>query len=199
MLVAAPLAPHRPAERLGSHLLLAVALALVPLAIVLIAVATTRRRARRTAAAAPALELPRPPEPMPVALATPMAGVALGTTAPAGWQDLAVQGVLGSRRGGELIVTCAGVALGPLWLPRAMLRSVRVSERFATKVMPGTGLLVIGWECGGQAYESGFRGAASGYGEVVDAVRGLLPADEDAIDVKAVHSASVPIVKGVRA
>ena len=40
--------------------------------------------------------------------------------------------------------------------------------------MPGTGLLVLGWEIAGRHYESGFRGAASGYEEVVAAVRGLL-------------------------
>ena len=54
---------------------------------------------------------------------------------------------------------------------------MRIDERFATKFMPGTGLLVFGWEIGGREYESGFRGAASGYEEVVAAVRGLLTRD----------------------
>ncbi len=182
-------APARPPERLAAHLLLGVIVGVVLLAIVLVAVATTRRRARRAAAALP--ELPSPPQPIPVALATPMTGVALGTTAPAGWQDAAIHGVLGSRRAGELIVTCAGIQLGDLWLPRSVLRSVRIDERFATKVMPGTGLLVIGWEAGDRLYESGFRGSASGYAEVVSAISGLLST--------AGTNSDVTIVKGVRA
>jgi hypothetical protein len=182
------LAAAQPPERLGAHLLLAAVLALLLLAVVMAAVGVTRRRARRATSAMP--ELPAAPVPMPVALATPMSGVALGTTVPSGWQDAAFRGVLGSRCAGDLVVTCVGVAVAGLWLPRSALRSVRVDERFATKVMPGTGLVVIGWEWGGCRYESGFRGAASGYGEVLSAIRGLLD-DETTADAS--------IVKGARA
>jgi hypothetical protein len=116
-----------------------------------------------------------------------MHGVGLGTTAPGGWQDAAVRGVLGSRADGELTVTCAGVDVAGLWLPLAALRSIRVDDRFATKFMPGTGLLVFGWESGGREYESGFRGAASGYEEVVAAVRGLLARNDVPSDVTSVR------------
>lgn len=162
----------RPAERLGPHLLLALACVIGLVLIVVLAFVFTRRRTRRSAAAMP--ELPTAPRPFPVPLIPPMAGVGLGTTAPGGWQDAGVRGVLGSRSAGELMVTCAGVEVAGLWLPRPALRSVRIDDRFATKFMPGTGLLVFGWELGGRAYESGFRGAASGYEEVVAAMRGLL-------------------------
>jgi hypothetical protein len=165
----------RPAERLGPHLLLALACVVGLVLIVVLTFVFTRRRTRRAAAAMPAL--PSPPRPFPVPLIAPMAGVALGTTAPGGWQDAGVRGVLGSRSAGEVIVTCAGVDVAGLWLPAPALRSVRIDERFATKFMPGTGLLVFGWEIGGREYESGFRGAASGYEEVVAAVRGLLMRD----------------------
>ncbi len=161
-----------PASRLGPHLLLAAACIAAILVLVAIAALAARRRTRRAAAVWPAL--PAPPRPFPVSLTTPMSGVALGTTAPGGWQDSGVRGVLGSRSTGELTVTCVGVDVAGLWLPRAALRSIRTDERFATKFMPGTGLLVIGWEAESRQYESGFRGAASGYEEVVAAVRGLL-------------------------
>ncbi|MCW2550138.1 MAG: integral rane protein [Mycobacterium sp.] len=166
------LSASRPAERLGPHLLLALACVVGLVVIVLIAFVATRRRAQRAAAAMPAL--PSPPRPFPIPLIAPMTGVGLGTTAPGGWQDAAVRGVLGSRRAGQLIATCAGVEIAGLWLPASALRSVRIDERFATKFMPGTGLLVFGWEAAGREYESGFRGAASGYEEVVATVRGLL-------------------------
>lgn len=177
----------RPAERLGPHLLLALACVVALGVIVLLAVVTTRRRARRAAAAMPALA--SAPRPFPVSLTAPMTGVGLGTTAPGGWQDAAVRGVLGSRSGGELKVTCAGVEIAGLWLPASALRSVRIDQRFATKFMPGSGLLVFGWEAGGREYESGFRGAASGYEEVLAAVRGLLTTDvSDPNDVRGVRA-----------
>jgi hypothetical protein len=165
----------RPAERLGPHLLLALGCVVALVAIVVLAFVFTRRRTQRAAAAMP--PLPTPPRPFPVPMLPPMTGVGLGTSAPGGWQDAGVRGVLGSRCAGELIITCAGVDIAGLWLPLTALRSVRIDDRFATKFMPGTGLLVFGWEFAGREYESGFRGAASGYEEVVAAVRGLLTKD----------------------
>jgi hypothetical protein len=163
---------HRPPDRLGDHLLLAGALLVLVLAVVALAVAAVRRRGRQTAAQLP--ELPGPPRPFPIPLIAPTPGVALGTTMAAGWQDVSLGGVLGSRGSGELRITCVGVDIAGTWLPAQVLRSVRVDERFATKFMPGAGLLVIGWEAAGIQYESGFRGAASRYEEVVATVQGLL-------------------------
>jgi hypothetical protein len=170
--VSAQTVAGRPAERLGPHLLLALACVVGLVVVGLIAFAATRRRVRRAAAVMPALS--DPPRPFPTPLIVPMDGIGLGTTDPGGWQDAAVRGVLGSRSGGELIVTSAGVEVAGLWLPASALRSVRIDERFATKFMPGTGLLIFGWQAAGREYESGFRGVASGYEEVVAAVRGLL-------------------------
>jgi hypothetical protein len=172
---AAHVLASRPAERLGPHLLLALVCVIGLVLIVVVTFVFSRRRTRRAAAAMP--QLPSPPRPFPVPLIPPMEGVGLGTTAPGGWQDAGVRGVLGSRSAGELTVTCAGVEIAGLWLPLPALRSIRVDDRFATKFMPGVGLLVLGWEFGGREYESGFRGAASGYEEVVAAVRGLLTKD----------------------
>jgi hypothetical protein len=162
----------RPPARLGPHLLLAAACVIVVLAVIALTVVMTRRRIRRSAEALPAL--PAPPRPFPIPLIAPMSGVALGTTVPAGWQDAGLRGVLGNRTEGDLSITCVGVDVAGLWLPRATLRSVVIADRFATKFMPGSGLLVIGWEVDDIHYESGFRGAASRYEEVVATVRGLL-------------------------
>ncbi len=169
------LAVSRPADRLGMHLLFAACCLLLVVTVVASGYVFTRRRVRRVAAAMSFM--PAAPRPLPVALVRPMPGVALGTTAPAGWQDAGLRGVLGQRGGGELTVTCVGVDIAGLWIPRTLLRSIRVDQRFATKVMPGAGLLVVGWELSGRPYESGFRGAASGYEEVVKAVRGLIAAE----------------------
>jgi hypothetical protein len=163
---------HRPPDRLGDHLLLAAGCVVLVLLVVALAVRAVRRRARQSAALLP--ELPGPPRPFPIPLVAPMAGVALGTTMAAGWQDVSLGGVLGSRGSGELRITCVGIDIAGTWLPAQVLRSVRIDERFATKFMPGAGLLVIGWEAAGLHYESGFRGAASRYEEVVAAVQGLL-------------------------
>ncbi len=162
----------RPATRLGPHLWLAAACIVIVLAVIALTFILTRRRIRRGAMALP--DLPVPPRPFPIPLITPMPGVALGTTVPSGWQDTGLRGVLGNRTNGDLSVTCVGVDVAGLWLPRATLRSVTIADRFATKFMPGPGLLVIGWEVDSIHYESGFRGAASRYEEVVATVRGLL-------------------------
>jgi hypothetical protein len=164
--------PARPPDRLGDHLLAAGACLLFVIIVVALAVRGVRRRSARSAASLP--ELPAPPRPFPIPLISPMPGVALGTTLAAGWQDVSLRAVLGARASGELTITCVGIDLAGTWLPAQVLRSVRVDERFATKFMPGTGLIVIGWEIAGTDYESGFRGAASGYEEVVAAVQGLL-------------------------
>jgi hypothetical protein len=163
------LAVERPPSRLGDHLLLTAACVVVLILVIVVAVVTTRRRVRRNAVP----DLPQPPRPMPVPVIEPMPGVALGTTSPGGWREGGVSGVLGSRQSGELRVTCVGIDLPGLWLPAAALRDVRIADRFATKFMPGTGLLVFAWEADGRVYESGFRGQASRYEEVVAAVRAL--------------------------
>jgi hypothetical protein len=162
----------RPATRLGPHLWLAAACIVVVIAVIALTFVLTGRRIRRSAMALP--DLPAPPRPFPIPLITPMPGVALGTTVPRGWQDAGIGGVLGNRTSGDLSVTCVGVDVAGLWLPRAALRSAEITDRFATKFMPGPGLIVVGWEVDSIHYESGFRGAASRYEEVVATVRGLL-------------------------
>ncbi len=190
-------AVERPPSRLGQHLLLT-ALVLLGAALCLAAMAWGwRRRARRQEPGLPPLPV-APADPGPP-LMEPMDGVYVGTVGAGGWQDRIVARGLGRRAGGDLVITAAGADLAGLWIPRDALRSARVDDALAGKVMPGAGLLVIGWDlggvppggaggvppggagglppggAGGVPLESGFRGRASGYAEALAVIGGLLP------------------------
>ena len=170
------LAPARPPDRLGEHLLLTLGIVL------LIGLGYVgmwrgwRRRADRVRSLPPLPELLSPrPEPLPGPLVEPMSGVYVGSVGEGGWQDRIVGRGLGRRASGSLVVTDAGVDLAGLWFPRTALRSVRIGPGLANKVVPGPGLLILGWDWDGTRCESAFRGRASRYPEVVAAVESLLP------------------------
>lgn len=165
-------AVERPPSRLGDHLLLTVLL-LVGAGLCVAAMARGwRRRGRRQEPRVP--PLPVAPDDPGKPVTGPMDGVYVGTVGPGGWQDRIVARGLGRRAGGDLVVTAGGIDVAGLWLPRHVLRSARVDDALAGKVMPGAGLLVVGWEHGGQLLESGFRGRASAYPQVVAAIGGLV-------------------------
>jgi hypothetical protein len=103
-----------------------------------------------------------------------MPGVYIGSVGAGGWQDRIAGRGLGRRAGGDLVVTADGVDLAGLWLPRRSLRSVRVGPGLANKVVPGPGMLILGWDWDGQRCESAFRGQASRYPEITAAVESLL-------------------------
>jgi hypothetical protein len=168
-------APARPPQRLGEHLLLT----LVVLAVLGLAYLAMwrgwRRRARRVDSLPPLPELVSPrPEPLPEPLVPPMPGVYIGSVGAGGWQDRIAGRGLGRRAGGELVVTAAGVDLAGLWLPRSVLIAVRVGPGLANKVVPGPGMLIVGWDWDGTSCESAFRGQASRYPAIVSAVENLL-------------------------
>jgi hypothetical protein len=173
LLVAA--APSRPPDRLGEHLLLTAAVVAALLLGYLLMWRGWRRRARRVETLPPLPELVSPrPEPLPEPLAAPMPGVYIGSVGEGGWQDRIVGRGLGRRAGGDLVVTSAGVDLAGLWLPRPSLRSVRVGPGLANKVVPGPGMVILGWDWDGHRCESAFRGQASRYPEITTAVESLL-------------------------
>ena len=168
-------APVRPPDRLGAHLVFALAV------VALIGVGYFamwrgwRRRAGRVHHLPPLPELVSPrPEPLPDPLVAPMAGVYVGSVGEGGWQDRIAGRGLGRRAGGSLVVTDAGVDVAGLWLPRVSLASVRVGPGLANKVVPGPGMLIVGWDWDGHRCESAFRGQSSRYPEVVTAVESLL-------------------------
>ena len=169
------LAVERPPSRLGQHLLLTAVVLLVLVLGYLGMWRGWRRRAQRIQHLPPLPELVSPrPEPLPTPLVPPMDGVYIGSVGEGGWQDRIVGRGLGRRAGGELTVTAAGVDLAGLWLPRSALTSVRVGPGLANKVVPGPGMLILGWDWDGRPCESAFRGQASRYPEVVEAVQNLL-------------------------
>jgi hypothetical protein len=134
-----------------------------------------RRRAARVADLPPLPSSQHPrPEPMPEPLVPPMPGVYIGSVGEGGWQDRIAGRGLGRRAGGDLVVTEAGVDLAGLWLPRSSLTSVRTGPGLANKVVPGPGMLILGWDWAGHPCESAFRGQASRYPEIVSVVETLL-------------------------
>jgi hypothetical protein len=169
------LAPARPPTRLGEHLLLAL--------VILLAIALGylgmwrgwRRRSQRVQSLPPLPELVSPrPEPLPEPLVPPMSGVYVGSVGEGGWQDRIAGRGLGRRTGGQLVVTDRGVDLAGLWLPRTSLASVRIGPGLANKVVPGPGMVIVGWDWDGTRCESAFRGEASRYPDIVAAVETLL-------------------------
>jgi hypothetical protein len=175
VLAAVVTAPARPPDRLGEHLVLAALILIVLLLGTLGMWLGWRHRVARVDSLPPLPDLASPrPEPLPEALVPPMEGVYIGSVGAAGWQDRIAGRGLGRQTAGELTVTAAGVDVAGVWLPREALRSVRVGPGLANKVVPGPGLVIVGWDWDGQPCESGFRGRSSRYPEIVHAVEGLL-------------------------
>lgn len=169
------LAPARPPDRLGAHLLFTLLVVVLILLGYLLMWRGWRRRSARVSSLPPLPELVDPrPEPLPDPLVPPMPGVYYGSVGEGGWQDRIAGRGLGRRAGGDLVVTPAGVDLAGLWLPRASLRSVRIGPGLANKVVPGPGMVILGWDWDGTRCESAFRGQASRYPEIVSAVEPLL-------------------------
>jgi hypothetical protein len=169
------LAPERPPSRLGEHLLLTLVLVALLALGYLLMWRGWRRRAARVYDLPPLPELVSPrPEPLPDPLVSPMPGVYVGSVGEGGWQDRIAGRGLGRRAGGDLVVTEAGVDLAGLWLPRASLRSVRIGPGLSNKVVPGPGMLILGWDWDGTRCESAFRGQASRYPQIMSAVENLL-------------------------
>lgn len=121
-------------------------------------------------------------------LLTGTSGLYVGTTMDGDWQDRVVVGDVGHRaeasahlRRSGLLVDRTGAS--PLWIPSDQLRRVRVDHKLANKVVPGGGMLVVTWQLGEHALDTGFRGDdKTVQNEWADAVRALVPtgaADRD--------------------
>lgn len=174
-LLSASEAPARPPDRLVEHLLLTLVVLVVIALFYLLMWRGWKRRAARVQHLPPLPDLLSPrPDPLPEPVLPPMPGVYIGSVGAGGWQDRITGRGLGRRAGGDLVVTPAGVDLAGLWLPRDTLTSVRVGPGLANKVVPGPGMLILGWDWDGNPCESAFRGQASRYPEVVRAVESLL-------------------------
>jgi hypothetical protein len=135
-----------------------------------------RHRAERTALP----ELPAKPDVPGHDLVPRLAGIYLGTTLAGHWLERVTDKHLGDRSSGWLRVLSTGVLLRrtgfeDLFVPLASLCSVRTDSAQAGKVIAPAGVLVIGWEHGGEALESGFRGDdRSRHREVMTAIETLI-------------------------
>ena len=109
-------------------------------------------------------------------------GLYVGTVTAEDWLDrVAADGLSRARRDGLQVTeqgrSSTGTAAGPVWLPVAALRSVRIDEALAGHVMGPAGLLVIGWRHGPYELESGFRADdRDTYAPLIGALRAILPA-----------------------
>lgn len=141
-----------------------------------------RRRAART----PLPPLPAPPQLHGEDTVPPLAGVYLGTTLAGHWLDRVTGQHLSDRSVGWLQATARGVLIRragseDLFVPQPSLQSVRTDSAHAGKVIVSGGVLVIGWEHGGAALESGFRGDdRSRHGELAAAIEELIGTTADA-------------------
>ncbi|WP_069814317.1 PH-like domain-containing protein [Streptomyces sp. TP-A0874] len=119
-----------------------------------------RRRAGRQA------DLPEPPRQSPSGAAgeprLTMAGRYHGSTIAGQWLDRIVAHGLGTRSRAELTLTDEGLEVvrpgaRDFFVPTAALRGARLDRGIAGKVLTQGGLLVVTWELGGRAIDSGFR------------------------------------------
>lgn len=115
-------------------------------------------------------------------------GLYVGTTLDGDWQDRVVVGDVGHRAEASAHLRRSGLLLeragaSPLWIPSEQLRRVRVDHKLANKVVPGGGMLVVTWQLGEHALDTGFRGDDKAkQNEWADAVRALVPTGSAARD-----------------
>jgi len=138
-------------------------LVLLCVAVVVLALLGMRRgwrnRARRQSGLPP---LPA----VPAELGGPslrLTGLYVGTTVADRWQDRVVHQGLGTRAAAVATLHRAGVLIdragaAPVFLPRDALHGARLAPGLAGKVTGAGGLLVIRWQLGGAALDTGLRG-----------------------------------------
>lgn len=134
-------------------------------------------RARIARTALPAM--PLAPEMLGTDLVEPLVGLYLGTTYAGAWLDRVAAARLGERSSGWLRVLPTGLLLrrpsyDDVFVPAAALQSVRMDSAHAARVIGPDGVLVVGWQHGGQLLETGFRGDdQSRHAAVAAAISGL--------------------------
>ena len=119
-----------------------------------------RHRAQRQAGLP---ELPSVPEDFGLALATPLTGLYVCTTAAGNWQDRIVARGLGRRANATAELTADGVLIDridddAIFLPAGSLTAVGTAPGIAGKVMGlPNGVLIVSWRLGDVELDSGFR------------------------------------------
>jgi hypothetical protein len=141
-----------------------------------------RRRAARQTRDLGLPALPATPVEPGVALTDDADGVYVSTTTAGDWLDRVTAHGLGTRSAATMAVTVAGVS----WLRQgapdvfaaaASVRGARREPGMAGKYVPPAGLVVVTWQLGDVALDTGFRpGSAADADRLVDAVGRLVPA-----------------------
>lgn len=130
-----------------------------------------------------------PADPGPVLLG-PTTGLYVGSTIAGDWQDRVTVGEIGFRAAGELTLHTDGVQISrdgasAIWLPLAVVESIRTDQKLAGKVTLKGGLLVLRWAVGGAVVDTGFRGdGIDDYPEWLTAVRARLSPPAETVDEK---------------
>ncbi|WP_413247793.1 hypothetical protein [Sinomonas flava] len=141
-------------ERLGPGLLM---LGIAVVLVALVWVGWRGRLRRQSGVPAPA---PVPEDTGAERLRCP--GQYVVTTSAGDWLDrIAVHG-LGVRTTADAVVADAGLVFdrsgaAPLFVPAEDLRDVRLESGMAGKFVEKDGLVVVGWQLGGQPVDTGFR------------------------------------------
>ncbi|MGW8375852.1 hypothetical protein [Streptomyces sp. ODS28] len=143
-------------------------------------------------------ELPQAPADPGLALLT-LTGRYHGSTSAGQWLDRIVAHGLGVRSRAEVTLTEEGVGVvrpgaSDFFVPAGKLRGARLETGIAGKVLTEGGLLVITWEHGGRALDSGFRSdKAAEHPEWVERINALAGASEDSDGVSGENPGPTPI------
>jgi hypothetical protein len=137
---------------------------LVVLCVALVALALFAMRAgwrNRATRQAELGALPQPPADLNPPIRS-ITGLYVGSTYAGRWQDRIVHGGLGIRAAGEAVLHDTGVLIErdgapAIFLPRDGITEARLAAGLAGKVSGPGGLLVITWQLGDAAIDTGFR------------------------------------------
>jgi hypothetical protein len=106
--------------------------------------------------------LPEVPATLSAALLAPLTGLYVGTTFASSWQDRVVHGGLGvqaevaaSWHPEGLLLDRAGAE--PIFIPVAAITGARLAPGLAGRVVGAGGLLVVSWNLGEHALDTGIR------------------------------------------
>ena len=100
---------------------------------------------------------------MVVPIAAPLAGVFVGTTYAASWQDRVAAHGLSTRSNMTATLSESGVLIDregadAIFIPTASIVEARLAPGLAGKVVGAGGLLVVRWRLGAAELDTGLRG-----------------------------------------
>jgi hypothetical protein len=142
---------------------------------------TRRRRTPwRRATVLPAVaSLPQPPDPCGSTTCGPVSGRYVSSTAAVRWLDCVTEHGLAVSGAATLVVRSDGVLIErvdqtDVYLPRTVLRGVRLEAAIGGSVYETDGVVVLTWQAGPDLIDTGFRAIPpDDHPEIVSAVQAL--------------------------